>query len=323
MEGAVLKRKFDDIFDSTRYVKALEEIKDQKKIYNNKVRDLKADLNLLKGHKHAAGGFRNELDECRQKLSDVVDEMNDFNAKIQEERSNLKAWGDQLAAVDKIQGLMDDLLTRFDNENIRIAMQKSTLQQDYTETKTKDELETVIKGFERNMESDVRELQAANERIARIESRIETLKQKQVQKAGERGMIMGEKKIYDVNLQKRIELMEELATKYGLELTFSQTQPTQGMNTQQSRFSTGSNTTADDGTSVFTSGTMGTASTIQITTEDLDAFHRSVDMKLQELKEQLKEHRARSESGEDAIQKELNELSAKVKSAENGKRAND
>eukprot|EP00555_Chaetoceros_dichaeta_P008133 CAMPEP_0198274570 /NCGR_PEP_ID=MMETSP1447-20131203/60978_1 /TAXON_ID=420782 /ORGANISM="Chaetoceros dichaeta, Strain CCMP1751" /LENGTH=93 /DNA_ID=CAMNT_0043968827 /DNA_START=22 /DNA_END=300 /DNA_ORIENTATION=- len=33
MEGAVLKRRFDDIFDSTRYVKALEAIKDTRKRY--------------------------------------------------------------------------------------------------------------------------------------------------------------------------------------------------------------------------------------------------------------------------------------------------
>ena len=32
-EGAVLKKRFDDIFDSTRYTKALEAIKAERKTY--------------------------------------------------------------------------------------------------------------------------------------------------------------------------------------------------------------------------------------------------------------------------------------------------
>ncbi len=71
MEGAVLKKRFDDIFDSTRYVKALEAIKDTRKHFYNKVKDLKADLAELSGHKHAAMGFRQELDKVSLKLSVV------------------------------------------------------------------------------------------------------------------------------------------------------------------------------------------------------------------------------------------------------------
>lgn len=62
MEGAVLKKRFDDIFDSTRYVKALEELKDQKKKYVAKVKDHKTELAKLEAHKHAAVGLRMDLD---------------------------------------------------------------------------------------------------------------------------------------------------------------------------------------------------------------------------------------------------------------------
>ena len=76
MEGAVLKKRFDDIFDSTRYAKALEAIKQTRKEYQNKVKEHKADLNLLSGHKHAACGFRLELDKVselhREHLNDFV-----------------------------------------------------------------------------------------------------------------------------------------------------------------------------------------------------------------------------------------------------------
>jgi flagellar motility protein MotE (MotC chaperone) len=103
--------------------------------------------------------------------------------------------------------------------------------------------------------------------------------------------------------------MEELANKYGLELSTSQTADI--LNTQGSH--------NDDGVSVFTSGTVGTSSTIQITDEDLDAFERSVASKRDKLKEQLNEHRNQSEKAEDSIQSELAELSGKIKAIENGK----
>ena len=53
---------FDDIFDSTRYVKALEELKEQKKKYMAKVKDHKTDLAKLEAHKHASLGLRMDLD---------------------------------------------------------------------------------------------------------------------------------------------------------------------------------------------------------------------------------------------------------------------
>jgi len=313
-EGAVLKKRFDDIFDSTRYVKALEEIKDQKKIYTSKVKDLKADLNLLKGHKHAAGGYRNELDDCKHQLSLIVDERNEFQAKVNGEREKMVEWKDQMKKGDDLQATVDDIANKIDNETVRIETQQNGLQSDFTETMKREDLENVLKGFGKTMDTDARELRAANERVDEIKSKINSLMDQQMSSLGEKGQLEGEKRTHDEHLQRRIELMEELANKYGLELSISQTQQTDIMNTQGSHISAN-----DDGVSVFTSGTMATSSTIQITDEDLEAFERSIAAKREELKEQLNEHKNRSRGAEDSIQNELTELSGKIKAIESGK----
>jgi hypothetical protein len=54
----------DDIFDSTRYAKALEAIKAERKNYASQAKDLKAELEGLNSHKFAATGFREELEDC-------------------------------------------------------------------------------------------------------------------------------------------------------------------------------------------------------------------------------------------------------------------
>ena len=318
-EGSVLKKKFDAIFDSTRYVKALEEIKNQKKIYNNKVKDLFAQLNLLKGHKHAAGGFRNELDECNHQLSLIKDQMTDLQEKKDAEKKNAQALMEEITKGDELQEAIDDIKNRVDSETVRIETHKAGLRTDLTLTKKRVDLENILKGFSKAMEADEHNLKLVTDRIAEIDSKIAGLAQVQVQKSEEKGVLMGEKKINDYNTQKRLELMEELATKYGLELTFSQTQQTEGMGTQQSRFSSSSGTTIDDdGISVFTSGTSNSQGSIQITAEDLDAFHRSVEVRSKELQEQLREHREQTSRGEDNIQNELSDLNGKIKALENG-----
>ena len=54
----------DDIFDSTRYAKALEAIKAERKNYASQAKDLRAELEGLNSHKFAATGFREELEDC-------------------------------------------------------------------------------------------------------------------------------------------------------------------------------------------------------------------------------------------------------------------
>jgi DNA repair protein RAD50 len=46
-EGIILKKKFDDVFESTRYTKALEAIQKSKKEYTSKAKDLKAEVRRL------------------------------------------------------------------------------------------------------------------------------------------------------------------------------------------------------------------------------------------------------------------------------------
>lgn len=81
----MLKKRFDDIFDSTRYAKALEAIKAEKKNYASIAKDLKAELEGLKSHKFAATGFREELEICMDKISglEVRNMMRDAHCQNQ------------------------------------------------------------------------------------------------------------------------------------------------------------------------------------------------------------------------------------------------
>ncbi|GBG25414.1 DNA repair protein RAD50 [Hondaea fermentalgiana] len=88
-ESSVLKKKFDDIFDSTRYSKALDEVKKQKKRLNDVFRDAKERKSVLESQRKHARDFtddRNELLESistlQSSLATTKEELNAVEEKI-------------------------------------------------------------------------------------------------------------------------------------------------------------------------------------------------------------------------------------------------
>jgi DNA repair protein RAD50 len=63
-EGLVLKKKFDDIFESTRYAKALEALVKARKEYTDKAKDYKIELAELGAHVQGANDAKKELAAC-------------------------------------------------------------------------------------------------------------------------------------------------------------------------------------------------------------------------------------------------------------------
>ena len=95
-ECAVLKKKFDDIFESTRYAKALEVIAKSKKDYAAKVKDLKCDVvelsTLLSTHTddlRRKEACIERKEECDRELGRIEDELQRLEDKVMSLRSKL------------------------------------------------------------------------------------------------------------------------------------------------------------------------------------------------------------------------------------------
>ena len=101
-EGAVLKKRFDEIFDSSRYSKALEVLQRNKKEYNNKVKELKVDVAGLSSHKHADKGFQREIDKYSALLEEVEDEREQTKAQLQTNAAETARVQEIADEVDRI-----------------------------------------------------------------------------------------------------------------------------------------------------------------------------------------------------------------------------
>lgn len=83
-ESGTLKKKFDEVFESTRYTKALEALQKSKKEFIARSKDLKADLMELNAHLMSANLFHKDLlqneeyqEDCKVQLDRLIVELED------------------------------------------------------------------------------------------------------------------------------------------------------------------------------------------------------------------------------------------------------
>ena len=79
MEGAVLKKRLDDIFDITKYTKALHKVRQIEKDDMSKVETLEAELAAFRAHKQAAH------DKQLKTLGNIEEAKKEVSANAEEE----------------------------------------------------------------------------------------------------------------------------------------------------------------------------------------------------------------------------------------------
>jgi DNA repair protein RAD50 len=82
-EGMVLKKKFDDVFESTRYTKALEAFTKAKKEFQSKSKDLKGELMELGAHLLSANQAKSDVSSCEENQELCRSELQKIADKLQ------------------------------------------------------------------------------------------------------------------------------------------------------------------------------------------------------------------------------------------------
>jgi len=307
MEGAVLKKRFDDIFDSTRYAKALKAIQETKKEYNAIVKDLKADLSGLASHKHAAKGFRQELTQQSEELEDLEENLEAINKEIRQVKEEM-ARNEKIAEeVEEQNMLIEDAQTELAKQVSVLDAHKQMLTEDLTENRSTRDLKEMLRDFDAEMSRQIerkrdldRELEAGELALTAIREEDKSLRE-------QIGKLESQKSDQEERLQHRLAQMDAMANEYAIELPTTQTQ------TQNTSYTQGS---VADSITTTTGGTQDTA--ISISPEDMHLFFKAVSDKEAEFKQTLNNYRKESEQEGDKIQEELNKISADVMGTQHG-----
>mmetsp|Transcript_20519 Transcript_20519/g.49341 ORF Transcript_20519/g.49341 Transcript_20519/m.49341 type:complete len:1398 (+) Transcript_20519:99-4292(+) len=307
-EGAVLKKRFDDIFDSTRYAKALEAIKAERKNYASQVKDLKADLEGLNSHKHAATGFREELEDCKDKISGLDDKIKNSNDEIEKETLTAQEASKVLAKIDEFKENLDYKRNDMETQDAVYAKQKELLgKDDLSEKHTYQELNEMLRELNdaRHENEAARSLERKEMEYQEVERQVEKLRRRTNELNSRKGKLEAEKDAHLNVLRSRFKMMEGIHTKHNIELE---------------------SLTQDDDEGTLTQGTLNsifTSETHAIDSTDMEAFQKALDNKHAHLTGAFNDAKKQHRKEEDAMQKEILELQASKAALDNDRKRND
>ena len=326
MEGAVLKKRFDDIFDSTRYAKALEAIRKLKNEYTGVVKDLKADQAGLAAHKKAAEGFREELDDAKSQLEEIDDTITNTDEHIAAEEEEKVKFQKVIDEIADIHTRSDEIVQQIDIARATAESLREACDDDWTKKHNQEELEGMLATFDDKIEDDERELQKAKREYRTVQKDIEALGEEKMRINADLAKCNAQREQHEKDLRQRQDHMEKMGNEYELQLEGgSMTQGSYGgsltgrtFGTQQSAYSQGTVGTTTGGgrrslDSVATGLTGMTQDTlVTISGDDMTSFLNAVSKKDAELRSEKEEFQRKAEQEQDDLVKKVSELQARL-----------
>ena len=261
----------------------------------SKVKDIKVDVATYKSHKHAAAGFKREIEKQNDILAGVDQEIKDLHDEVTTKEQEKE---DALQIIHEAGTLVKGTKAK-ENElaNLRssVTKQRSMLEEDFTTSHTIKDLREWLRDYDKSIKKKKELQEELQHQCHDIENEIESQRQKEMDLNSSKGKYLAEKDAHDNHVKERLKKMERLSQNYSVELQQSMT--------QQSRLD---NSFTMSQVSMDASGTQGT--TITLSKDDMDAFFSELDKKEESMKEEIRDHRASFREQENQLSAALTDL---------------
>ena len=218
-ESAVLKKRFDDIFDSTRYTKAIETFRKTEKELHATAKDLNADVQALKAHRLAASCFRKELAEQNEQLEGLDQDKKKVNQEMAGLDAKIDALTEIIDAMDEIQTESIKCMQQRNHTMEMVKKQRQMLDKDLTRQHELPELKEMLRDFDEKITSDVDRLQELMDRKQRLENDIAELRKQEHSLGADRARFEAEKEAHQGHCRERYAKMESMAMTYSMDLS--------------------------------------------------------------------------------------------------------
>ncbi|NXK16533.1 RAD50 protein, partial [Arenaria interpres] len=128
-EGKALKQKFDEIFSATRYIKALETLRQVRLKQSSKVKECQAELKYLKQNKEKAQEIQDHLSNREAQLAASKDNVKSIENQLDPLKTSLAAVEQNLMKVMRLDNDVKALESRKkqmekDNQDLQQKMEK-------------------------------------------------------------------------------------------------------------------------------------------------------------------------------------------------------
>lgn len=199
-EASVLKKKFDDIFDATRYTKALDSIKSLRKERVADVKVNKAELEALQTDRDRSEVLRDKKSRLAASLAEKKVTYEQVQQEVVQLSHDNKIFYDRAAKfrdkVGQYENLQDRIKIRQEN--------RSNLKKDMKETsEPDDELQRRKDKFQDHLDDLRRRKGDLSRRIASKRQEIQTLNEAHSNKLSEKGALENDKSHHERSIARR------------------------------------------------------------------------------------------------------------------------
>ncbi|CAO1623506.1 unnamed protein product [Parajaminaea phylloscopi] len=212
-EASVLKKKFDEIFDATRYTKALENIKVMRRERNNDLKVNKAELDALKIDRDRSQVLAQKRESLEKNLETKQARLDELDEEIRRITKQNKQFYDSAVKFREIVNLAETLeeKRKLHHEN-REALRKSMTEIEEPD----DELHKRRDSFQDHL---TRLQRRRNDLVARIEAKKEETRQAEErysQRLSERGALENDKTRHQNAIAQRETDIRRISIEVGL-----------------------------------------------------------------------------------------------------------
>lgn len=309
-EASVLKKRFDEIFDSTRYSKAIAIFKQTEKDMNARVKELKAELAGLKSHQHAAHGFRKELGEANEAIEELDEEKKRIDQEITVLNADIQKYADIQSTVQTAEAELDAAETKKVNQLSLVTRLRSMLEEDMTGTNSLRDLEKSQREYDAKVANQKEELEDLKSQDDELNEAIRQLRRKEMELTQEKARLDADREGYEQNCRDRYKLMESVAQTYTVDVGLT---PGLGNMSMDNSSFVGSQSIVG-GSTVASQDSMA----LGISSEDMQAFMEHLEKKENELTKQLRDTESRHQASEDKLLSDLADLNSNRSAIEAG-----
>ncbi|CAM9768887.1 unnamed protein product, partial [Ectocarpus sp. 6 AP-2014] len=213
-EGAVVKKKFDDIFESARYTKALDNIKKTKQEYAST--ELKVDLAALQERLRAANDLKEEMDASTETYSTLRKEIEAIDvrtAELSESLEKLRAVADE---VRMLEGRKQSLLLACRDLDVRMAEKRENIGDGEMSSESDETLSKNLQEFDAKLAAVADEIQFYADEADRCRERAEAAKKKKDRLQGEQGSVQAQLTQQEREVAARDGMMKSLCSHYDI-----------------------------------------------------------------------------------------------------------
>ena len=281
----MLKKRFDEIFDSARYAKALDACKKAKKEYMDKVKDLKGDVAKYSAHQQAADGFRGDIEDAEAKIQSYEDKMKKNEEEITRLQGEMDASAEVLQKYTELEEDIGAKKTEIEQAEKMAESRRSMLDQEF-ENIDLEQLQQMLDTFDENIQHHKDSYDHLRDDENKAKTEIADLRDSKNALTASIGGLEAEEKSHNSTVESRVELVKSAVKEFDVSLP------------------------------------RGCTDESSMTEKQHEAFLKSLENKKSSLKESLADLKSKNQETEDAIQNSLAAAKAKQANVEQNQKTN-